>query len=58
MLSEVLYDVERDDQDDDCDGGVDAVHEAKVAVPNVGHGAVERSSECGQSLDDCLRAQG
>ena len=51
--AKVPYDVERDDQDDDGDGGVDAVHKAKVVVP-AGEGAVERSSERGQSLDDCL----
>ena len=51
--AKVPYDVERDDQDDDGDGGVDAVHKAKVVVP-AGEGAVERSGERGQSLDDCL----
>ena len=51
--AKVPHDVERDDHDDDSDGGVDAVHETKVFVP-ASDGAVERSSERGQSLNDCL----
>ena len=51
--AEVPYDVERDDYDDDSDGGVDAVHEAKKVVPAC-NGTVERRSEGGQSLNNCL----
>ena len=53
VLAEVPYDVERDDNDDGSDGGVDAIHEAKEVVPAC-DGAVERRSEGGQSLDNCL----
>ena len=53
VLSKVPNDVKRDAQDDDGDGGVDAVDEAVVVVP-FGECAVEGNGEFGQSLDDCL----
>ena len=52
--AKIPHDVERDDEDDDGDGGVDAVHETEVVVP-AGDGAVQRTGEGGQSLDDRLR---